>query len=329
MSATRKIARPWLAPLTLLYAAGTGLRSAGLRLGLERVERLQRPVVSVGSLSAGGAGKTPFVIAIAKLLTEQGLGVDALTRGYGRLDSRPAQVDPQGSAEQFGDEPLLISREASVPVYVAARRVEAGRLAEASGARPAVHLLDDGFQHQQLARNVDIVLVSSHDLADWLLPAGNLREGLSALRRADVLAVEAGDDAAISRLARLGLTAHRPIWRYRRIMQVPSSEGPMVAFCGIARPQQFFAGLRASGLTLAASHAFPDHHRYIARDVALLERLLRESRAAGLVTTAKDQVRLGTSPFSSPLHTAALQVELEQPDAVAEWLGRNVVDPSL
>ena len=305
---SHKIKRPWLTPLVPLYAAGAGLRSAGLRLGLERVERLKWPVISVGSLSAGGAGKTPFVLALAKLLVDQGLSVDVLSRGYGRRDGAAKQVDPSGVAEAFGDEPLLIAREGGIPVYVGARRVEAGRLAESSGAASAVHLLDDGFQHRQLHREVDITLVSSQDLEDWLLPAGNLREGRSALRRAHVLAVEVGDEAAIRRLDEMGLSAERPVWRYRRIMDVPRIGGPVVAFCGIARPKQFFSGLTAAGLRIAASHAFADHHRFGARDFDLLQRLVLENRAMALVTTAKDRVRLGAQELEVPIHTAGLRV---------------------
>jgi tetraacyldisaccharide 4'-kinase len=326
---SHKIKRPWLTPLVPLYATGAGLRSAGLRLGLERVERLEWPVISVGSLSAGGAGKTPFILALAKLLVDRGLGVDGLSRGYGRRDGAAKRVDPNGVAEEYGDEPLLIAREAGVPVYVGSRRVEAGRLAERSGTAPRVHLLDDGFQHRQLARDADIVLVSSEDLEDWLLPAGNLREGRSALRRANVLAVEIGDEAAMARLGELGLSAERPVWRYRRIMDVPRLDGQVVAFCGIARPDQFLSGLTAAGLRIAASHAFADHHRFGARDFDLLQRLVRESGATALVTTAKDRVRLGAREVGVPIHTAGLRVELEEPRVAAEWLARKAIDLGL
>jgi tetraacyldisaccharide 4'-kinase len=321
---TGRLARPWLGPLTPLYALAARLRSAGLRLGLEPIERLAWPVVSVGSLSAGGAGKTPFVIAMAKLLTDHRLEVDVLSRGYGRQNGAAKRVEPNGSAQDFGDEPLLIAREAGVSVYVGARRVEAGRLAESLDAPPRIHLLDDGFQHRQLARDVDVVLVSSQDLEDWLLPAGNLREGPAALRRADVLAVEAGDVAAMSQLAARGLAADRPVWRYRRIMDVPHIENRtevrVVAFCGIARPEQFFAGLTGAGLTLVASHAFADHHRFESADFALLDRLVQETGATALVTTAKDLVRLENKELSVPLYVSGLRIELEEPATAADWL---------
>jgi tetraacyldisaccharide 4'-kinase len=301
-------------------------------------------VVSVGNLSAGGAGKTPFTIALVRLLGQSGLRVDVLSRGYGRTGSEAAEVDPGGSAEQFGDEPLLIARETGAPVYVGAKRFEAGWLAETvadEAGVPGVHLrgvhvLDDGFQHRQLARQVDIVVVSSVDLDDWLLPAGNLREGLGALRRADVFAVESSDDAAVERLQALGLALRsggsRQIWRFRREMMLPEGlQGKRVAaFCGIARPGQFFEGLERAGLTVVARHGFRDHHRFEKRDLHLLRHLAQESKADALVTTAKDWVRL--SSFAAELtaayavHVADLRVHLENEAGVVDWLSKRLTN---
>lgn len=280
--------RPWALPLVPLYAAGSALRWVG-----NKPQRLAWPVVSVGSLSAGGAGKTPFVIALAKLMTEHGRRVDVLSRGYGRAEFGAARVNVAGSAEQFGDEPLLIVRDAGVPVYVAAKRVEAGVLAEGLESQVAVHLLDDGFQHRQLYRDVDIVLVSAADLGDWLLPAGNRREPLSALRRATVFAVEERDEAAARELERRGFA--QPIWRYRRAMTAQEVRGPVAAFCGIARPDQFYAGLEQMGIEVVVQKKFPDHHRFSEIDLAELRRLATLSGATGFVTTAKDAVRLGSA----------------------------------
>ena len=313
--------RPWALPLVPLYAAGVVLRSAALQFGLEKVQRLARPVVSVGSISAGGAGKTPFVIALARLMASAGWHVDVLSRGYGRTETAVLRVDPMGSAELFGDEPLLIARGTNVPVFVGARRYDAGMLAEQSQA--AVHLLDDGFQHRQLARDADIVLVSSQDLDDRLLPAGNLREGLRALKRATVLAVPLEDDAAVGRLRARNL--QQPIWRFRREMVVPDIAGPVYAFCGIARPEQFFSGLEQAGMTLAAKKVFRDHYSYQASDVRTLEQFAdRLGASGGLVTTAKDWVRMGALgqklSQTVPVHTVALRTVLEDEDAVARWL---------
>ncbi|MDR3753963.1 MAG: tetraacyldisaccharide 4'-kinase, partial [Terracidiphilus sp.] len=184
-------ARPWLWPLVPAYRLALALREFQLRAGLKPVRRLRRPVVSVGNLSAGGAGKTPLVIALAKAFKARGVQVDVLSRGYGRQRSTPPLlVDPSGNADQFGDEPLVIAREAQVPVFVAAERYEAGLFAEASqevgesaSEQLGIHLLDDGFQHRQLHRDADILLLSSQDLRDHLLPAGNLREALDAAER--------------------------------------------------------------------------------------------------------------------------------------------------
>ncbi len=221
------------------------------------------PVISIGSLSAGGSGKTPLTIALAQALTRRGLHVDVLSRGYGRSSKAALRVDPNGAAEDFGDEPLLIARESGVPVYVAAQRYEAGLMAEAAlndSSAQAVHLLDDGFQHRQLHRDLNILILDSRDLHDHLLPAGNLREPLSAIHRAHVVAIPADSPDADAQLKSLNWQGQ--VWRLKRRMEVPSIAGPVVAFCGIARSDQFFAGLEVRGLHLASRIAFADHHRY-------------------------------------------------------------------
>lgn len=324
--------RPWALPLVPLYGAGAALRVLGWSSGLTPVRKLGWPVVSIGNLSVGGTGKTPFTIALVGLLKERGVHVDVLSRGYGRLSKSVERVDPDGSPERFGDEPLLIGHSAQVPVYVGASRWQAGRLAEReSEGRKGVHLLDDGFQHRALARQVDIVLVNSEDLADSLLPAGNLREGLSALRRAQVLAVPATEDEAIRTIEERGLGAPggQQVWRFRRKMMLPPIPDPMagrpvVAFCGIARPQQFFDGLTAGGLKLAATRAFPDHVVYSRADLEGLRRLVRGTEARAVMTTAKDLCRLGEHAqgfdWGVPLLAADLRVTLEDEAVAMAWL---------
>jgi tetraacyldisaccharide 4'-kinase len=232
-------------------------------------------------------------------------------------------VNPKGSAEQYGDEPLLIAREADVPVYVADERYDAGLLAEQTGdTAPGIHLLDDGFQHRQLARAVDILLLNSEDLHDHLLPAGNLREPISAMRRAHVIAIPTDEPELYSVLKARGWTG--PVWRLRRTMGIPPIAGPVVAFCGIARPDQFFAGLTAGGLKVASRVAFRDHHRYIQHDIDCLKDAARSVGAAAFITTEKDQVRLGAlaNGLSGPLalHTARLRLEIENELAAIDWL---------
>ncbi len=161
--------RPLLLPLVPLYAAGLELRELRLSRGWESIRRLVHPVISIGNLSTGGSGKTPLTIALARLLSARGFQVDVLSRGYGRQSREPMRVKPDGTAEEFGDEPLLIAREAGVPVYVAAERYAAGFLAESNASSatgsPRIHILDDGFQHRQLHRDIDILLVNREDWA--------------------------------------------------------------------------------------------------------------------------------------------------------------------
>ncbi len=316
--------RPLLLPLVPLYRVALALREVRLRSGLEPVRRLRRPVISIGSLSAGGAGKTPLTIALAQTLTRCGLSVDVLSRGYARRSRLAARVDPNGTADDFGDEPLLIAREAGVPVYVAAQRYEAGLLAEAEHSAPSpsgLHLLDDGFQHRQLYRDVNILLLDRRDwFVDRLLPAGNLREPLAAVRRATIVAIPGNDEAPELEGALLGWGWRGPVWRLHRRIEVPSVDGPVAAFCGIARPAQFFASLESTGLQLAVQLTFPDHYRYTARD---LNRIVSAGRSAGakaFITTEKDRVRMGTRITSLqefvPVQTARLTVEIEDEDAV-------------
>lgn len=336
-----------LLPLSPLYRLGLAFRELRLRSGRELVRRLQFPVISVGNLSTGGAGKTPFAIALARALTGAGFAVDVLSRGFGRRAGAPARVRLDRSAAEFGDEPLLIAREAAVPVYVASQRYEAGLLAEADesvilsgvdrGAINAIegpafrdsaarhqplHILDDAFQHRQLHRDIDILLINGDDWRDRLLPAGNLREPREAALRATVIAIPAGDLELEPTLRNLGWQG--PIWRLHRHMKVPPVSGPVLAFCGIARPGQFFTGLEAAGLHLAGRMAFRDHHNYATRDLHRLHQAAHAAGAAALITTAKDQVRLGpllaVLPPDLPLLTAGLRVGIEDESAVLDWL---------
>jgi tetraacyldisaccharide 4'-kinase len=308
-------ARRLLLPLTPLYRLALALRALRLGSSLEPVRRLRCPVISIGSLSAGGSGKTPLTIALAQALTRRGLFVDVLSRGYGRQSRLPFRVDPNGTAEDFGDEPLLIARQAGVPVYVALP----------DSKSPVVHLLDDGFQHRQLHRDTDILLLDSNDCKDHLLPAGNLREPLHAMCRANILAIPAGDPELEAKLKASGWRG--PLWRLHRKMEIPPIDGPVAAFCGIARPNQFFDGLEAAGLHLVSRIAFPDHHRCTATDLGRILSAARGAGAAALLTTEKDRVRLGklAAAFSeSPrLETVSLRIEIENESSVIALLAEG------
>jgi tetraacyldisaccharide 4'-kinase len=320
-------ARPLLWPLVPAYRLALALRELQLRTGLKSIRRLRWPVVSIGNLSTGGAGKTPLTIALAKALTARGVRVDVLSRGYGRRSAVPLLVDMGGTAQDFGDEPLLIAREAGVPVYVAADRYDAGLLAEATAEAPQnaegspipqAHILDDGFQHRQLARDVDILLLSRSDLSDHLLPAGNLRETLRATSRAQVIAIPADEPEVEAQLKSIGWRG--TVWRIHRRMEIPQLDGPVAAFCGIARPDQFFQGLESGGVKLIAQTAFADHHNYTAADLARIESEARAAGATTLLTTEKDRIRLGGLTASLPIKTIQLRTEIENEPAGISWL---------
>jgi len=272
-----------------------------------RPRRLDGPVVSVGNLSAGGSGKTPFVMLLGELLKSRCVKFDVLSRGYGRKSRGVLLVDPGGLPQQFGDEPLLIARRLQVPVIVGEDRYEAGRFAESRfGAQ--LHLLDDGFQHRGLARDFDIVLVTPQDASDRLLPAGRLREPLSTLRRADavVLASGASEDA-------FSLQG-KSVWRVKRGIIAEGIPARPVVFCGIARPQNFLLQLRAANVEPAAQAFYRDHHAYNEKDVRELLEVRQRSEAGGFVTTEKDAVNLG--PYLSALAPlAVVPVRMELVDA--------------
>ena len=349
---THSPARRLLFPLTPLYRLALAVRELKLRRGWERVLRLKFPVIGIGNLATGGAGKTPFAIMLARAFASRGCAVDILSRGYGRRSVAPALVRPDGTPEEFGDEPLLMAHQAGVPVYVGRQRYEAGCMAETKpgcpllatpfaarvgdhdsepadlpGARgqqqsPSLHILDDAFQHRQLHRDVDILLLNREDWNDRLLPAGNLREPLQAAKRADVIAIPCDDPGLEPELRAWGWNG--PLWRLRRRMEVPRVEGPVLAFCGIARPDQFFAGLEAAGLRVAKRVAFRDHQRYTLSDVDKLQAAAKTAGASALVTTAKDEIRLRALRVANrldvPILTAGLTVEIQDESAALDWL---------
>lgn len=292
-----------LLPFTPLYSAAVAVKNAAYDHGFVKPKRLAWPVISVGNISVGGSGKTPFVIALAKLLQSRGRQVDVLSRGYGRSSDAVKRVDPAGDAERFGDEPLLISQSVEVPVYVGASRYAAGLLAERTQAGPGMHLLDDGFQHRQLVRAVDIVLLHRTDFDEILLPAGRLREPIASLKRASIVVLREEDSDLEDRLRRLRID--RPIWWIRRSIAVPSEIGKVVAFCGIARPNEFFGQLNVE---FVATRVFRDHYRYSDDDVRGLIREAQTYSANAILTTQKDLVRLSSKQREMLARAAALQV---------------------
>jgi tetraacyldisaccharide 4'-kinase len=273
-------------PLSAIYGAVVGTRNRLYDRGFLKARKLSRPVVNVGSISAGGAGKTPFVILLGELLQQRGIAFDVLSRGYGRKSRGVFVVDPDGPAAEFGDEPLLIARRLGCPVILGESRHEAGVLAEEK-FRSQLHILDDGFQHRSLARDFDITLLTASDLRDRLLPAGRLREPLSSLRRADVVAVFGPVEGDQLR------DIAKSTWHIRRSISLTDAPSNPVVFCGIARPQAFLEQLKTVGVVASAFKTYRDHHAYSATDVQELLALSDRHKANGFVTTEKDAINLG------------------------------------
>jgi tetraacyldisaccharide 4'-kinase len=320
---------PLLWPFTLPYAIAARLKNCAYDRHWLQPKKLSWPVVSVGNLSVGGTGKTPLVLLLAHRLSQRGWIVDVLSRGYGRSRQIVAHVDPTGTPEEFGDEPLMMARH-GLSVYVGTNRYNPGQLAEKkaeSASLPSrrMHILDDGFQHRKLAREVDIVLLQRADLEGQLLPAGRLRESLGGLRRADIFILRAEDADLSERVMHLmDRRAHSAEWAKVWIMErrttLPSSPDSIpaaLAFCAIGDATGFFNGLRQAGLALHSTIAFRDHHIYNPNDIEDLQAAARRCRAKCFVTTEKDSMRLppplrAKLEKQGPLLIAGLEISLQQ-----------------
>ena len=323
------VRRPWALPLTGLYGSGLAVKNLAYARGWLRSRSLARPVISVGSLSAGGAGKTPVVIALAGLCRRRGARVDVLSRGYGRTSSAIEEVaqDWFASAAHYGDEPVEMMR-AGLHVYVGADRFAAGLLAERTHAA-AAHLLDDGFQHRKLMRELDLVLLTGADVEDCLLPAGNLREPLSALRRADVVLLREEEAEPLRDVVQARSKAE--VWIIRRELVFQEQFARPFCFCGIARPESFLGMIRDAGYTPAETMVFPDHYAYTSADIERLVASARAANADGFYLTEKDAVKLPKAWIQhlqtlGPVHAPFLRVsfvdEVRVFDKVQEVLGR-------
>jgi tetraacyldisaccharide 4'-kinase len=293
-----------LSLLSSIYGTVVAARNGLYDRATLGTRRLDGPVISVGNLSLGGSGKTPFVILLGELLKARGIKFDVLSRGYGRKSRGTLLVDPGGLPTQFGDEPLLIARHLQVAVTVGEDRFAAGQFAETKfGAQ--LHLLDDGFQHRQLHRDFEIVLVTPQDATDRLLPAGRLREPLASLRRADAVVLAAGARAESFPLQ------GKLTWRVRRGIAPENVPPRPVVFCGIARPQNFVLQLRTANIEPAAEAFYRDHHAYTEGDIQDLLALKQKSEAGGYVTTEKDAVNLGARLSAlEPLSVVPVRMQL-------------------
>lgn len=328
----------WVAqPISRLYAAAAGARRRrSRRRGGQR--RLRRPVISVGNLTVGGAGKTPVVRYLAALLRHAGEYPAVLSRGYGRrahVDGVVVVRDATGiraDLARAGDEPLMLAR--ALPgcaVLACPDRHLAGVLAE-SRLGCTVHLLDDGFQHVALARDLDVLLVTARDLQHGeVLPAGRLREDRSTAALADVWLSGADELEAVAALAlRSGVSR---VFGVKRTLEPPllvephgaavgvDRSAPVLLVSGIAGPSRFEAEVCEAGWTVTDHLVFADHHRFDARDVRTIASRARARGVSLVLTTEKDAVRLlPLRPLPFAAAWVPLTVQIEPEPEFRSWL---------
>lgn len=329
-----------------MYARGAAWRRAWYARHPESRRRLAHPVISVGNLAVGGSGKTPLVGTLARWLHSSGERPSILTRGYGRrrmpegvvaVSDRDRVLEPVATS---GDEPQMLARALpGVPVLVSADRYLAGCLAERRFAC-TVHILDDGFQHFALERDVDLLLMTPDDLDDTVLPAGRLREPLSAARAADAILVHGTDSDAATTAARLDAErAYRVVTSFgaARLLEPfgallpPMSGMRALAVAGIARPGRFFDAARRHGWDVVRELAFRDHHWFDAADLKRMLSIARAAQADVILTTEKDAMRLLTLPLAPIPRTFAylpMTVAIEPAAEFYDWLARLVTRAS-
>ncbi|NTV50602.1 MAG: tetraacyldisaccharide 4'-kinase [Geobacteraceae bacterium] len=331
-----------LAPFGLIYSFIQKLRATLYRIGMLKTLRLPRPVISIGNITVGGTGKTPVTAYIARLLLEQGYRVAVLSRGYGgSLEGQTIVVSDGATVmlgpRECGDEPyLLASTVPGLMVVIGADRYAAGQLA-VQQLSPDIFLLDDGFQHLRLHRDLNILLLdSSRPFGNgWTLPAGMLREAANAAMRADVIILTRCPEgatvaplvsgkpafAASHRLVdALPLTGGNPV-------PLTELQGPaFLAFAGIAEPEFFFSALRDRGINIVGTLPFPDHAYYDQTSLDTIREALRSSGAEYAITTEKDGVKLKQLPVevAAVTYLARLDIVIEEP-AGLQALIRNLL----
>jgi len=288
---------------------------------------LDRPVISVGNLSVGGSGKTPIVAALARMLLDMGQRPAILSRGYARRRATDGVVVVSDGnhvlepVENSGDEPQMLARALpGVPVLVCADRHLAGRLAEKQ-FDATVMLLDDGFQHLALGRNVDVLVMPASDLDDAVLPSGRLREPLDAASSADCVLVPGSREDA-SRVA--AMFDRMPVFRVTNhfgSLQGLDASAPsgtrVVAVAGIARPERFFTTLREQGFEIVRELRFPDHHWFSSDDLDRIRTIAKDASADFVATTEKDAVRVAPQSGWAVLPMTAV---IEPPELFSSWL---------
>jgi len=335
-----------LSPLGWLYRGVAEVRNAMYDRGVLESHSLGAPTVSVGNITTGGTGKTPLVVLIAEILAGRGETVCVLTRGYGRANPKERVLVSDGTqvlanAKTGGDEPVEIAgRLLGKAIVVAdADRVRAAKWAkERFGVTTFV--LDDGFQHRRVKRDVDIVCIDATDPFGngRVLPAGRLRESLDSLSRASAFVITRSDladdidrikttlrkfnpnarifEAKSSIAGFVGLDEFLNGWVESDAETVP---GKLYAFCGLGNPENFFESLRR-GVSLAGVHKFRDHHEYSQKDIDVIESEAEWSGAAGLVTTAKDAVKLAEVSFKLPCYVATAETMISDQAAFLDLI---------
>jgi tetraacyldisaccharide 4'-kinase len=326
-------------PLSLPYGAAAHLRARAYRKGILKQQHVDGTVISVGNLTTGGTGKTPMVLAIAEHLLTEGKNVGILTRGYrGENIAPPTRNDSHANATDASaktitttsDEVRLLQSRLSdrVRFGVGVNRYERGRELAQRGVN--WFILDDGFQHLQLARDVDIVLIDATNpfSGGRLLPAGHLREPRSALARADIIVITRSTrapaiESAIRRdssgpifYAQARLDAiHSVTEGHVAGAVVPTALPKLFAFCGIGNPTAFLDDLRTWGLDVVGHKFFPDHHRYTDHDGQEILQLASEAGASGLICTEKDLYNLHALDFGElPTFYCAISMQIHNPD---------------
>ncbi|HEX3251087.1 MAG TPA: tetraacyldisaccharide 4'-kinase [Pyrinomonadaceae bacterium] len=329
-----------LPPLSLLYGAVTRTRLSLYRRGTFHTTKLDRPVISIGNITTGGTGKTPLVEWVAKTVASQGKKVCILTRGYGRKDPHLQVIVSDGygvlaSPTEAGDEPYLLATRLTgqAAVISSADRIAAGEEAIKDFGTECF-VLDDGFQHLRLARDLNIVAIDATN--PWgggrLLPYGRLRENPEGLGRADCVVItrcEQVDDVDELETEIARLIADRPIFRsqmrpahvvsLKNSSETLAAPATIAAFCAVGNPGSFFENLRQMGFDIALQRSFPDHHVYTQGEI---DALVKDAGASVLVTTAKDAVKLRTLSFSAPCYVMEIEIEIDD----AEEFTRLVVD---
>jgi tetraacyldisaccharide 4'-kinase len=321
-------------PVSLLYGQLARLRVWLYAKGIFKQRHLAKPVISVGNLTVGGTGKTPMVIWLAERLIAEGKRVGILSRGYKGSHGTSDEIELMKSRLQSrsaGFQP------ASVVFGVGANRFANGRQLETS---VDVFLLDDGFQHLALARDVDILLLdASQPLArQKLLPTGRLREPVSSMTRADILVFTraetvAGTSAAVEKFTDFPVFSavthplgFRSLGQNNTIPFEQIGPGPFYAFCGVGNPRAFFQDLQNWKLPLADRCEFRDHHRYDARDVRELEAAATQAGAKAFLTTEKDAQNLGDVLFPGlPVYIVLIEFEINKPDTLLALLREKIV----